>query len=153
MGWEPLRQLAGGLEACHLTALCSQRTADSALPLSSTGPTLMHPPRCSLAGRGLPELRQFLLDRATPGEWTLEAGQATDRGEDEQASRQHWGSCLWLPWEPGLPAAHRGVCCCLPDTLGQQLVILRLCSQVRTSPSRPAGARGGAGAAVPPAVC
>ncbi|PRW56927.1 GTPase Era [Chlorella sorokiniana] len=36
-------------------------------------------------GRGLPELRQFLLERATPGEWTLEAGQATDRGEDEQA--------------------------------------------------------------------
>lgn len=81
------------MEACHLTAPPSQRSAASALPLVNTypDPAVMHPPRCSLAGRGLPELRQFLLDRATPGEWTLEAGQATDRGEDEQASRQHWG--------------------------------------------------------------
>ncbi|KAI3438239.1 hypothetical protein D9Q98_000676 [Chlorella vulgaris] len=36
-------------------------------------------------GRGLPDLRDFLLDRATPGEWTLDAGMATDRGEEEQA--------------------------------------------------------------------
>ena len=42
-----------------------------------------HAPNCR-AGRGLPELRRYLLDQATPGEWTLEAGQATDRGEDEQ---------------------------------------------------------------------
>lgn len=32
----------------------------------------------------MPELRQYLLERATPGEWALEAGMTTDRGEDEQ---------------------------------------------------------------------
>lgn len=37
------------------------------------------------AGTGLPELREYLLQRATPGEWTLDADQATDRGEEEQA--------------------------------------------------------------------
>ncbi|KAL4450072.1 hypothetical protein ABPG77_010741 [Micractinium sp. CCAP 211/92] len=36
-------------------------------------------------GTGLPELREYLLHRATPGEWTLDADQATDRGEEEQA--------------------------------------------------------------------
>ncbi|KAL4452389.1 hypothetical protein ABPG75_008051 [Micractinium tetrahymenae] len=36
-------------------------------------------------GTGLPELKEYLLQRATPGEWTLDADQATDRSEEEQA--------------------------------------------------------------------
>lgn len=52
-----------------------------------------------LAGRGVPELRQFLLDRATQGEWTLEAGMATDRGEEEQVGG--WGCVGLVGWVGG----------------------------------------------------
>ena len=43
------------------------------------------------AGRGLEELREFLLERATPGEWTLDAGMATDQAEEEQVRAAGWG--------------------------------------------------------------
>lgn len=33
----------------------------------------------------MPDLRQFLVGRATPGRWVLEPDAATDRSEEEQA--------------------------------------------------------------------
>lgn len=33
----------------------------------------------------MPELRQYLADRATPGRWVLEPDAATDRSEEELA--------------------------------------------------------------------
>lgn len=37
------------------------------------------------AGHGVPELRQYLADRASPGRWVLEPDAVTDRSEEELA--------------------------------------------------------------------
>jgi hypothetical protein len=44
----------------------------------------MKKPRCA-AGTGLPQLRQYLLDRSEPGDWTLDAEEATDSSADDLA--------------------------------------------------------------------
>lgn len=62
------------------------------------------------AGRGLPELRQFLLERATLAEWTLEAGQATDRGEEEQVRRGQRKACSAAAPGSGLAASLGHAC-------------------------------------------
>jgi hypothetical protein len=41
----------------------------------------------------VPELRGFLAERATPGAWTLDAQQATDRGEGELVGGWVW---VWV---------------------------------------------------------
>lgn len=45
---------------------------------------------CSLApgdpaDKGMKELRSYLVEHATPGEWTLDAGSATDRSKEDMA--------------------------------------------------------------------
>lgn len=73
---------AAGLGQSGVDAVLSRRPEQSQGGTHSCG--CVQPPAAHTAGRGLPDLRDFLLDRATPGEWTLDAGMATDRGEEEQ---------------------------------------------------------------------